>query len=71
MKVPKACVKLCQKKYSAKEMKLFRQLINEEYRVHWYVVAVFGQPAEATPRHLLHPGAGSQRGCGIALVSNE
>lgn len=36
MKVPKACVKLCQKQYNAKEMKLFRQLINEEYRVHWY-----------------------------------
>jgi hypothetical protein len=40
MKVPKACVKLCQKQYNAKEMKLFRQLINEEYRVHWYVPEV-------------------------------
>lgn len=35
MKVPKACVKLCAKTYSEKDMKMFRQLIDEEYRVHW------------------------------------
>ena len=35
MKVPKACVKLCAKSYSDKDMKMFRELIDEEYRVHW------------------------------------
>jgi len=37
MKAPKACVKLCRMEYSEKEMKMFRHLIDEEYRIHWCV----------------------------------
>jgi len=51
MKVPKACVKLCAKTYSEKDMKMFRELIDEEYRVHWLLDAL---PAavSALPRFL-------------------
>jgi hypothetical protein len=37
MKVPKSCQKLCRQEYSDKQMKMFRHLIDEEYRVHWCV----------------------------------
>lgn len=37
MKVPKSCQKLCRQEYNEKQMKFFRHLIDEEYRVHWSV----------------------------------
>lgn len=35
MKQDEACVVLCKKKHNKREMKLFRNMIDEEYRVHW------------------------------------
>ena len=35
MKQDEACVILCKKKHNKREMKLFRNMIDEEYRVHW------------------------------------
>lgn len=37
MKVGKACQKLCRMEYNEKQMRFFRHLIDEEYRVHWCV----------------------------------
>lgn len=38
MKVGKACQKLCRMEYTEKQMRFFRHLIDEEYRIHWYVL---------------------------------
>ena len=35
MKQDEACVILCKQKHKKREMKLFRNMIDEEYRVHW------------------------------------
>lgn len=35
MKQDEACAVLCKKQHKKKEMKLFRNMIDEEYRVHW------------------------------------
>jgi hypothetical protein len=35
MKQDEACVVLCKKVHKSKDLKLFRNMIDEEYRVHW------------------------------------
>jgi len=37
MKVPEACKVLCRKVLDAKQMRLFRMAVSENYRVHWMV----------------------------------
>lgn len=35
MKKDQACVVLCKKEYKRKEIAMFKDMINKEYRVHW------------------------------------
>lgn len=37
MKQDETCAILCKKKHEKKDMKLFRNMIDEEYRIHWLV----------------------------------
>jgi transmembrane 9 superfamily member 2/4 len=40
MKVDEACVVLCRKEYKKPEMSKFKQMIDQEYRVHWLLDAL-------------------------------
>jgi transmembrane 9 superfamily member 2/4 len=35
MKQDEACVVLCRKEYKKSDMEIFKQMIDQEYRVHW------------------------------------
>ena len=37
MKIDKACVPLCMKKFDRKELKKMRELIDDSYRAHWMI----------------------------------